>query len=391
MKKTTKKYGVYFNRSFTILVDELLSSYYTSKLKREDFFHFFYILQHTKNYAEKNTSMKELPRGIRSSFGKYIIDGKQIFKFKEIVDICESLDITVSSNYSNFEGNKYSKHYGFTTQFSDKILDRELEFVFCEMSSKTINTLKKRYHVPTTKTEKNQFKAISKLNIDIDKARTFLSTVSNDKYVRYHDQISTIVNNDFIVSVQSENTGRTYTSFNLMKRELREFCTLNGESLDSLDLKSSQPYLVASILLKKNPYNREVLAFYNLVVNSDIYDWVIDKLNITSDDSRTDAKKLFFSYLYKKNQGTTPVQNIMMKQYPEVYELIKDMKRKEDLWQTMQTLEADIFIKVADDFNKSNVLSVHDALYFPVSMKEEIKDALKHRFNELGLKDYKLN
>ena len=127
-----------------------------------------------------------------------------------------------------------------------------------------------------------------------------------------------------------------------------------------------------------------------MIINSDIYQWVIDSLYITSDDSRTDAKKLFFSYLYKKNNGTTPVQNLMMKEYKEVYELIKAMKRKEDLWETMQKLEADIFITVADNFAKEGVLTVHDSLYFKESLTDKIKNALENRFNELGLKDFNL-
>lgn len=69
-------------------------------------------------------------------------------------------------------------------------------------------------------------------------------------------------------------SNRITTLFTSKKRELRQFCKIDGEKLESLDLKSSQPYILAIHFLRKHP--AESKRFYNDVVHNDIYTIFLD-------------------------------------------------------------------------------------------------------------------
>ena len=173
-------------------------------------------------------------------------------------------------------------------------------------------------------------------------------------------------------------------------------CSFNSKELVSVDLKSSQPYFLASILLKENPNNEQVQRFYNLITQHDIYDWLEEKFGGFSEthsrqESRQFIKEWFFGYLYKSNSGTTNVQNIMMREFNEVYQLIKERKRKEELWLTLQKIEAEIFIPTCNRYVERGCLSVHDALYFPAELQEEVVGSLDLGFKAQGFSGYKLD
>lgn len=379
------KYGLYFTKGFVTLIDELLEEYY-KVFNKEDFLHLFYLLEKSK---ETNGAV-ELPSGIREQFGRK--NGQ--WKFASLIRICEELDIIFSTSYSNYENNNYCKSYGYTSNFISKLMNKELEFQFCEISEKTYNLIVKHYELPTDPILLEHYHTIEKLTIDLEKAEEFAKQFSGEKFLRVVRDISTIYNKEHIIVTRDERTGRVFTSFNMMKKELRELCSYDGEKLISLDLKSSQPYLLASILLQENPDNPQVQEFYNLVTESDLYDWLIEQWDISeyipTSEVRNSVKKLFFNYLYKKNQGTNSAQMLFQDKFPVIYELIKDKKRKEELWLTLQKLEASIFVEVANEYVSQGCLSVHDSLYFPESMREVVESSLRTRFLYFNLTRYDL-
>jgi len=381
-----KQYGIYFTKGFILLIDELLQDYYDKSLKKEDFLHLFYVLE--KSNEENN--LVPLPRNIRNNFGRS--NGQ--WKFKKMIDILEYLNIITSTSYSNYEGKNFCKSYGYTNEFTSKVIDKEFELIFCEISEKTYNIIYKYSKIPEDPILLKHYNTIKSLEIDMNKAISFAKQFSNEKFLRVVRDIITIHNKENIIVTEDERTGRIFTSFNLMKKELREFCLYQGEPLDSLDLKSSQPYLLSSLLLQEYPNNKEVQRFYELVTDSDLYDWLIENWGFTDifsyDESRTLAKKLFFNYLYKKNQGTNSAQQLISKEFPEVYELIKIKKSTEEIWLSLQKLEASIFIPVCNEFVENGCLSVHDSLYFPKEFRGDIERALRENFHKFKLTKYSL-
>jgi len=381
-------YGLYFTRSFITLIDEILGDLYSRTLKREHFLQLFYTIERGRNF---NNNATELSSNIRLNFGLYGGIGSRQWRFAELIRICEERNILYSTTYS--KGN-YCKSYGYTTDFISKIIIEEIDFQFCEISEKTYNNIYKYLKIPENPILLKHYKTINELNIDLNKAEVFAKECTGERLLRTVREISIIHNNEKLIVAQDNKTGRIFTSFNLMKKELREFCSYKGESLKSLDLKSSQPYFLASLLLKENPYNKEVKKFYELVTEGDLYEWLEEKWGgfeyRSKEETRNFVKKLFFAYLYKKNQGTNCAQMVFQDNFPEVYKIIKERKRSEELWLTLQKVESSIFIPVANQFVERGCLSVHDALYFPASLEEEVFSALIYKFSTFNLINYKL-
>ncbi len=380
-----KNYRLYFTKGFITLIDELLYEHY-SLIQKEDFLHFFYLIERKPD----KDNMVALPSSIRESFGTK----NRQWKSKIIVDILEENNIITSTSYSNMKGKNYCKSYGYTNEFIEKVMETELDFILCDISDKTYEAIRKHYTIPTDPILLKHYETIKNLNINIDKATDFARQYAGERLLRVMREIITIHTKDKVIVVDDPRTARIFTSFNMMKKELRECCSFEGKELSSLDLKSSQPYLLSSILLNENPHEPEVQKFYELVTKGDLYDWLSEiwgfKDIFSYDEARDMSKKMFFNYLYKKNQGTNSAQMLFSTNYPVVYDLIKNRKRKEELWLSLQKLEASIFIPVANKFVSEGCLSVHDSLYFPEGLRGNIESSLHDRFNLLKLTNYNL-
>lgn len=142
-----------------------------------------------------------------------------------------------------------------------------------------------------------------------------------------------------IIAVEGEKGGRIFTNFNLIKRELRAFCTIDGVNLSYLDLKCSQPFLLASYLFQKYP--EEAKDFYNIVINDDIYLWFLKKWQDSGKSSylsfnpkenrklpkyietRDDAKIEFLKMIFKSSGETPQFEIIFKNEFPELYKKFK--------------------------------------------------------------------
>lgn len=394
MIKSTTNYGLNFTKGFVTSVDEILKDVYSKYLPRESFLHLFYLIERGSDNENRYANYCELPRDIRNNFGRFKKDGKYFWRFVEIIKACEKHNIISSTTYSNFNDN-YCKSYGFTLEFLSTVCNTEIEFIFCEVSKKTWDQINNSYTEPTDPILLKHFNTIKKLNFDLVKGNELAKQYKGERFLSIVRDIELMYYKSKIIVTTDERTGRIFSTFNLIKKELREFCTYNGEKLESLDLKSSQPYLLASLLLKENPNNEEVKRFYKLITEKDLYDWLLELWGGFEyrdyDEQRTIAKKMFFSYLYKNsNKGVNTVQELIKRHFPEIYNILTERRKKDELWASLQKIEADIFIKVGNQFVERGCLSVHDSLYFPISLRVEIETALKDRFNQLGFSNYVL-
>ena len=324
----------------------------------------------------------EIPSSIRLKFGTYGPNGFQQWKFADIIKTCVEKNIVDVSGYSNFDV-KYCRSFAYTDNFLNQIKDKEIEFTTAEISEKTYMSLNKSYKMPTNPILLKHYETISKLTLDISEIKLLLNKYSNMQFARILRDISNILFKDRIMVIKDDRTGRIFTTFNMMKKELRDVCYYNGEKLLSIDLKTAQPYILASLLLKENPSNKAVSDFYNLTTNSDIYDYFRNKLS--KPYSRDEIKILLLSFINKDGRGYNEMQEFFKNNFIEVYNIIKLKKRSEPLWLSLQKIEADIFIPVCNKYVSKGCLSVHDSLYFPESLKDRVLDSLEARFKELGL------
>jgi hypothetical protein len=152
----------------------------------------------------------------------------------------------------------------------------------------------------------------------------------DEAFLRVVNGAADIYFKDVLYTVEDERTGRVFTTFNGIKKELRNICSYRGKEMMNIDLRSSQPYFLASILLKENPSSEDVKSFYNLVIEQDLYKWLGDQLglyDIEGANMRDFLKKELFRYVYKDPRGNALAQDVIKREYPEVHSIIQRRKR----------------------------------------------------------------
>lgn len=101
--------------------------------------------------------------------------------------------------------------------------------------------------------------------------------VLNNHIGRWLDYINKIKNNNLWYNVSKENH-RLSSTFTSIPKELRKFLLINGKPLEMIDIKSSQPYILSSII--KTKYFLENLDGYNLkTIHSNAYKNIISIIN----------------------------------------------------------------------------------------------------------------
>lgn len=361
-----KEYSTYFSKTFIIEIDSILEKIYNDKITRSDFLYFFYLIDFFKNYDEKREYASFSSFSIRKDFGRVKINNKIIWVLDKIIKTCIEKNIIECTGYST--SLHKTRKYRYTDSFLEKILNDNVDLTLEVFSEKTSKQLRKHYTVPTDKYLLKQYNLIkNRLNIDVKSAKEWALSqykegfLTGNKYKNVERNINDLIKKDLIIVVKDEKTGRVYTTFNLMKRELRSFCTIDNISLRSVDLKSAQPFFLASHLLHKYPNSEEVKYFYDIITKEDIYMWLAEKLD---NCVRDEAKVEFCRYLYKDNRGSCAAQEIIKNEFPFIYEYIKIFKRNNDMSIFLQNKEASIFMKVENKLVDRGCLSVHDSLYF---------------------------
>lgn len=233
-------------------------------------------------------------------------------------------------------------------------------------------------------------------------------------------RLNNILIEPLLTLLRGEKSGRVIHSFNMINSVLRPYFEINGEPLVELDLRSSQPFIFASFLLKN--YNKQGLNnpellkdirnFYGIVANDDIYTWLADRYNemngtyevrrigkrgkwgVVDLSDRDKAKEEFFSFIYKpSNRGNTVIGDVMKNYFPALYEHIKDLRKRYaavglNLAVELQRQEVEIFVEGTKHLVRKGLLTVHDAIYCPESMKDEVLGVLKEKLLGMGLRGW---
>jgi len=382
-----------FLLNYLIEVDDRLKNEYDNPISRIDYITFLdwfdSMLSFKKSYEFSFHMSDE-----RIKWGRIKTEDGINWKLKIILDTLALYGIIYRSNY-RFGEISYSRSYQYTQDFLDSI-KFELAHINEEVNIKIFNTISIENR---SDTENSQYKLLmsSRFNIDCDKATKWVfnqyedQIIDKDKANRYFKMIYSMFYKNIFV-IKGELNNRIYSSFNTIKKELRQFCTIDGIYLHSLDLKSSQAYFLAHYLRKKYPDDTNVKTFFDLIVNEDLYLYLKDKLNYST---RDEAKEEFFHFLYKGNMGYVPVQRIIMNEFPSVYNHIMSLNRecknnKTSLSVLLQKIESSIFIPICERFIDKGCLSVHDSLYFKQEIEGDLRASVEEVLNSLQYTQYKI-
>lgn len=412
-----------FSLPFIREIDIKLKNIYSKRLSRERFFLLYELIERkSMEYPEvtfRNIKARLKAEYIKNYLGKY---------YQEYIDISISHNIICSDNH--YIVGKKSKDYWLNINLVNKIKLEELimqEEILIE-DEKLFNKIKE---IRKKDIDKKHWKLISFLNrIEFDETSAIqwlMNLVKNGFFINkdgidntrkfnvYQRMINDMIDKNW-VCVQDEKTGRIFHTFNLIKRELRNFCYVDGQKLVSSDLKSSQPYFLASRLIKMYPYNENIISFFNDITENDIYSLILDRyIQINGSNEykeiilhkdkpfewitkefkdRNDIKPQFLKVLYKDNKGYASLVSVFKQYYPEVFKVITELKKtaKEELPLLLQTDEAKVFITTFNNIKEEIwCLPVHDSLYVKEQDKQYMLDMLNYNFNKLYFNKYKLN
>jgi hypothetical protein len=259
------------------------------------------------------------------------------------------------------------------------------------------------------KKNKNKFQVAEIEEFLMEKRSRFLK--------RVHRNIDRILAGEWTPSI-SESNGRFNHRFTFADKFCIDFFSLDGEAIASLDLKSSQPTILANILvqnhrlltsIKKSRIKELVLfleknesvffsivddGWLNLFMEADIYQVIADE----KEYYKGEAKKKMMELLFTEPNVPSSIAESLAKHFPEFLTGLKKTKKsfkktagssKRKLPLFLQLLEAHIFIEVVyPEIAKAGIpaISKHDCIMFPKSREKEVKEIIDSCFEKLGFK-----
>jgi len=429
--KKNKYYLATFPQSFMQNADILLVSNYEN-LKRDKFYALFYLLetQMYKNKAKKYGFVEVYSKKLVTLLGK---------NYKQYITAAMEAGIIETDN-RYIKGCK-SKFYRYQPDFFTEVYNyvnfEEVE-LFTE-DFKLHEVLRKQYDRPTKVNLRKIYDLLRGKRFEFNSraAKIWLTNLAKSKYfeevdgkfnyAKYSSYLRMIddIANRRVYVVEDTKTGRIFHNFNLMKRELRKFCTIDGEELLPSDLKSSQPYFLANHVLKAKPECEDVRYFFEVVTKRDIYNFFLEKHLENNEGgmykdfdrsvwyysrklhrvvngamrkkyatTRNDIKPQFLKVLFKGNKGQAMLEKHFVSYFPNVAEYIKEAKKveKNALAIKLQKEEADVFITAYSLLsNEMPLLPVHDSLYVKKSDYKRMNEVLENTFNKKGYSGYTLS
>lgn len=392
---------------FVQLVDKVLVDVYGEPIQRKDYFTFFEMFERnlSRDIDESFSSVTINNHNERKKWGRIKYNGKTKWKLDLILRALISKRILDRTGYLAALPNQrgHSRRYYYTQALLNELNYSSFKIDYEEINEKVYSKLQSQSNYDITNPQYELLKS-DRFSINVQHCNEWLidaykaGQISKVSCLINIRRVNDIYNKDiYVVKIQN---GRIYSSFNSLKRELRQFCTIDGESLVYCDLKSSQPYFLASYLRTKHTSNPDVHKFYELVTNEDIYLWLMEKERELFDgqiSSREECKPEFYQYLFKKsNKGTNTVQKIIATELPGLYEIIKIEKnefafREENIANFLQAKEAEIFIPICENYTLQGCLSVHDSLYFKQGLVDIINEDLQSKFNDQNLCNYRIS
>ncbi|NDV66403.1 hypothetical protein [Bacteroides sp. 224] len=286
-------------------------------------------------------------------------------------------------------------------------------------------------------TKKDEF--VTKYNeslscLDLTKRDKAIEYIHSRKYSSshsYHFYLSRIedFNKDELRVVSVDNNNRIYHYFTNLPKVLKPFYNIKYQ----LDISNSHPLLFSYYLIKYYKINNDILdCLYNLSIteydnNKDhnvskqlcnmlnvkkigVSNDVLKYIYVTSkgkfwDDfvetfgsmNRGEVKATLFKEVFYSHSTTTRNKDfakIFVKQYPNVWKVIRNMKKSDKLPHLMMRFESRLFRRILTEcYNRGwKVVSIHDAIVVP-SIEENNyinMDELKALMIEV-YKSYNLN
>lgn len=241
---------------------------------------------------------------------------------------------------------------------------------------------------------------LQELKINTKEALNYIEPFEPGRHDAYKQQIESISKKKFHVAI--DINGRFHHNLTNLKKELRQYLTINNEPLIGFDVVNSQPTFL-SLLLTSIGYNSEDLSKYiELCSKGLIYEHLNGKRFDSDSERKAFKKKLFSSVFFGKVSNMNTAIGLKFKDsFPNIFEAIKKLKNEHGtnyIANRLQETEAKfifdlikyINIEVGDDVP---LISLHDAIY-TTENNIDVLETLCFRYSQIkanGLIKFTIN
>lgn len=240
----------------------------------------------------------------------------------------------------------------------------------------------------------------------LDKKDHFIETITRRLQIYNSFSLTMIINRDFY-GKRNKTNFRIDTNLTNLNKIFFDFkcIKLEGEPLVEIDLRNSQPTLLAYLL--SNPMiikefkrlkgvsipvidnNRDVNSFLYLAQSGTLYDYIASRTGI----KRETAKKTFLKIMFSKPGWNSEIKSRIAQLFPTIIEWMDNFKRAQGdhkiLALVLQKIESEIFIdKIYRKLRleRYTVYTKHDCILCKESEYDDVKKIVSQELIKIGLK-----
>jgi hypothetical protein len=230
---------------------------------------------------------------------------------------------------------------------------------------------------------------LTSLKIDEVKSMKYIEQFSPKKYDAYKYQIEAISKKKFNTLI--DDNGRFHHNLTNLKKELRQYLTIDNDTLIGFDIVNSQPTFLGIYLSGLNVDSDELNNYLKQCKNGQIYEH-INGANFTTPLERKLFKKLLFSSVFfgKVSYMSTTTGKKFQALFPSIYATIKAIKNEfgaNYIASKLQSIESKFIFDLINYIDTEAggqvpLISLHDAIYTTES-NYDVLAVLCSRYSEL--------
>jgi len=237
---------------------------------------------------------------------------------------------------------------------------------------------------------------LSYVEIDYKKAQSILENMDGENLAKNEFSVDAIHFGDLYTHF--DKYGRVHTNFTTLKSDIRNKClTIDGEEIDELDIRNSQPLFLAILIDKHNDVlncvdDGEYNFFKDLVCNGEFYDYYMSNSDI---EKKKLAKRSVYKVLFGRNLDDN--DNITFREmFPTIHDFVCKYKETygEDngtykvLAYELQRSESNflfnnIIKEIMIKYPYIKIFTVHDSIAYPSKYTHEVKEIFDKNIKSL--------
>jgi hypothetical protein len=268
-------------------------------------------------------------------------------------------------------------------RLTDKRLVRRINGAYAEVIENERQRWKLAHHL--------WWERQQKLGIDWPQAMQILDGLDQDdlKFGLQYLLVERIKMGLYRMSIDDQ--GRLYNSITNVKRELRPSLRMDDETLIELDMKCSQPSLLALTMGRDPELNRYLDGYHgycDLVGDGELYEFIGRESGLVRDK----AKHGLLVFLGKRPGSYPPckVERVMAEFFPGVCRYVLNCNREDrgELLRELQRQESGLVVERVGEALPEGIyaMTLHDAYYVPKRFVEQVEMTFQNQAREKYLR-----